>query len=365
MRLCNLFMILRKYTALVLAAIVILAATPSLAQTVSGTLPGRQGFSVFDGVALGVTYDKLVLTFLAPIDGTFDLTLDGGMHDPTYVTPTVTVVDGNGETVTSTLHPSTELSPDYVTFDVLQDMEYSITLEFSSVQSYAYLSWYVTSPLPVETDIFTGGPGNDRFNGGRGDDSLVGNGGDDTLKGGKGNDILIGGPDNDYLDGGKGSDFLKGGAGDDTLVGGPKKDSLHGGRGDDTLKGGKGNDFLKGGNGGNDILTGGKGEDLFIFGPLSDGWYLGHDGGHKIITDFEEGDRIMLEDENVEWPSSVADIIASVVVVVREGTHHYVYTLAPSRTVETFVLPGLTLETDVLLRSEDFLLESEYSETRE
>ena len=359
MRLCNLFMILRKHTALVLAAIVILAATPSLAQTtVSATLYGKQGFRILDGVASGFTYDKLVLTFLAPIDGTFYLTLNPAVmsdetYDLTYVTPTVTVVDGNGETVTSTLRPSTELSPDTVLFDVLQDMEYSITLEFSSVQSYVYLSWHVTPPLPAETDIFQGGPGNDRFNGGRGDDSLVGNGGDDTLKGGKGNDILIGGPGDDYLDGGKGSDRLLGGTDDDTLVGGPKKDYLMGGRGDDTLKGGKGNDILSGGNGGNDILTGGKGEDLFIFGPLADGYWLGNDDGHKIITDFEEGDRIMLEDENVEWPSSVADIIAS--VVVKESTHHYVYALAPD----------LTLETDVLLQSRDFVLESEYLENRE
>ena len=111
---------------------------------------------------------------------------------------------------------------------------------------------------------------------------------------------------------------------------------------DDVLFGGRGKDWLVGG-GGDNALTGGKGKDRFFFGPLKDedGYYGTWDDGHKIITDFERGDRIiLLLREEEEWPSSVADIIASVEV---EGTRH-VYTLAP----------GLTVETDVPLRSRDF-----------
>ena len=115
---------------------------------------------------------------------------------------------------------------------------------------------------------------------------------------------------------------------DDELFGGRGHDRMMGGSGDDVLKGGRGNDRLAGGSyssgGGNDTLTGGPGKDRFFFGPLKDddGYYLTWDDGHKIITDFERGDRIILMLREEEWPSSVADIIASVVV---EGTPPRLY----------------------------------------
>ena len=63
--------------------------------------------------------------------------------------------------------------------------------------------------------------------------------------------------------------------------------------------------------------------------------------GDKIITDFGNGaDRIVLRTEAFAWPS-VADIIAG---VVAQGDRYLVYTLSP----------GLTVETDVPLRPEDF-----------
>ena len=74
------------------------------------------------------------------------------------------------------------------------------------------------------------------------------NGGDDTVSGGDGNDTLMGGA---------GNDMLKGDAGDDTLMGGA----------------------------GNDELTGGLGNDTFQIDASAD---------YDMITDFRDGDRIML-----------------------------------------------------------------------
>ena len=71
----------------------------------------------------------------------------------------------------------------------------------------------------VESDIFSGGEGNDFLNasgsftpvtadGGAGDDILIGGAGDDMLTGGDGADLLIGGAGNDMLIGGNGADFF-------------------------------------------------------------------------------------------------------------------------------------------------------------
>ena len=148
-----------------------------------------------------------------------------------------------------------------------------------------------------------------------GADDLRGGGGADRLVGRRGNDKLFGKGGNDELRGGVGNDLLRGGAGDDVL---------YGGRGGDVLRGGVGNDVLHGGNG----------KDRFAFA-------LGN-SGHKVIADFEAGDTIALgaDPEGDSWPA-VADIVAG--AVVQDG--RYTYTLRP----------GLTVETNTLLRVEDFV----------
>ena len=143
------------------------------------------------------------------------------------------------------------------------------------------------------------------------------------LAGKQGDDLLAGKGGNDELRGGKGNDELHGGRGADTL---------YGGNGDDRLYGDRGADKLLGGNG-DDTYTGGPGADRFVF--------FSGETGDKIITDFGDGsDQIVLRTEAFAWPS-VADIIAG---VVAQGDRYLVYTLSP----------GLTVETDVPLRPEDF-----------
>ncbi|MGE3612046.1 MAG: Ig-like domain-containing protein, partial [Sulfurimonas sp.] len=93
---------------------------------------------------------------------------------------------------------------------------------------------------------------------------FAGSDGDD-LKGYAGNDLLIGGNDWDKLYGGLGDDNLYGQAGDDRLYGEEGNDVLVAGFGNDTLYGGEGNDFLSGGVG-NDVLEGGLGNDIYFFG---------------------------------------------------------------------------------------------------
>ncbi len=159
-----------------------------------------------------------------------------------------------------------------------------------------------------------------------GPDTLWGNGGDDVLIGKKGDDRLIGDGGNDELLGGKGADTLDGGPDDDLLLGGKGADTLDGGRGDDTLNGGRGDD----------TYTGDIGHDRFVF--------KSSHKGDKIITDFDVcfwSDYIVLTGGN--WPT-VADILAS---EEEDPAGYFVYRLRR----------GLTVETDVQLRAEDFVLE--------
>ena len=156
-------------------------------------------------------------------------------------------------------------------------------------------------------------------------DTLRGKGGDDVLVGKGGDDRLIGNGGNDELRGGKGADTLRGGADDDLLIGGKGADTLEGDWGDDTLNGGPGDD----------TYTGGIGSDRFVF--------KSSHKGDKIITDFDAclwRDYIVLTGGN--WPT-VADMLAS---EVEEPAGYFVYRLRRK----------LTVETDVPLRAEDFVV---------
>jgi Ca2+-binding RTX toxin-like protein len=77
----------------------------------------------------------------------------------------------------------------------------------------------------ADTDVLSGGGGNDFLFGRFGNDTLSGGTGEDNLDGGDGNDVLNGNEDNDVLNGGAGTDTLNGGAGDDTIDGGSGTDT--------------------------------------------------------------------------------------------------------------------------------------------
>jgi Ca2+-binding RTX toxin-like protein len=135
---------------------------------------------------------------------------------------------------------------------------------------------------------------NDVITGNEADNIIWGLNGDNILKGGDGNDRLVGGADKDILEGGNGNDLLGGTSGDDILRGGAGDDQLLGGYGDDVLEGGAGDDVLVGG-GDNDRLTGGAGADTFAHRSVLVNSY----GGHDVITDFADGDKITFDYINV------------------------------------------------------------------
>ena len=172
------------------------------------------------------------------------------------------------------------------------------------------------------------------------DDYIRGTNGNDTIEGRHGSDLIYGGDGNDHLYGDQLS--TRRSAGIDTLYGGNGKDRIqgkiaYGERGNDTLyaptlgnrnsdgdcdernpegaylNGGKGNDKLYGkwdkdtliGGAGNDTLKGHLGGDIMTGGSGSDTFHVGHadnlgDQGEctkerDVITDFEQGDRIVIE----------------------------------------------------------------------
>jgi len=199
-----------------------------------------------------------------------------------------------------------------------------------------------------------GNRGANRLSGGDGNDTLIGGKGNDILDGGNGNDTLIGGLDvrqqgEDVLD----TDVMTGGAGDDTyyvnqstdttvegvgggsdtvfvvtdrfdttsytlasncenleflgkvaingigndldntIQGNAANNNLEGKGGDDTLQGGAGIDTLTG-DGGNDFLVGGDGDDQFIY--VTDGAAFTTAAiGKDTLTDFDRSsDHIVL-----------------------------------------------------------------------
>ncbi|MDD3595660.1 calcium-binding protein [Sulfuricurvum sp.] len=112
-------------------------------------------------------------------------------------------------------------------------------------------------------DLLVGNNNTNVLFGSAGNDIIFGNGGNDTLYGLSGNDLLIGGEGNDNLLGGIGDDIIYGDNGNDTLKGDEGNDKLFGGKGNDTLLGGNGNDLLAGGEGTN-TLNGGSGNDTYL-----------------------------------------------------------------------------------------------------
>ncbi len=183
-------------------------------------------------------------------------------------------------------------------------------------------SWSQEGSLIVDTDesnILTGGAG---------DDAILGSGGDDTISGGDGNDTLIGGAGNDNLDGGASAgrgdavryDFETGGSGvsvdltkgtatdtfgdtdslsniqvvhgtdqADQIIGDTEDNGLYGHGGNDSIDGGSGSDFIDGGDGNDriaagdldDEIYGGSGDDTIDAGA-GDDYIEGNDGNDSI-----------------------------------------------------------------------------------
>jgi hypothetical protein len=224
---------LRTSTALITAAVLVLAATPSATAAVDasvgdGTLVLRSSgtdLNVVDVHFDGVDY--LVYNATSPLTvGTSCLPTDLG---------TVRCVGPIGAAV-------------------VHGAEGDDLIDLAGV------------PVPLTGD---GGPGDDalgsgtavaNLTGGEGEDALGGGLGDDRLEGGDGDDLLEGKSGSDTQTGGGGDDILEAHAGDDFMDGGAGADLLDGAEGEDSLDGGPGDDALAGGDGTNTVVPG-AGED--------------------------------------------------------------------------------------------------------
>ncbi|HYW18343.1 MAG TPA: CAP domain-containing protein [Nodularia sp. (in: cyanobacteria)] len=150
----------------------------------------------------------------------------------------------------------------------------------------------------IDSNIISGGDGNDTLNGGVGNDTLNGGLGNDILNGGAGIDTLIGGGGNDIYIVDTTTDTITelSGQGTDTIqssvtfslanlanieyltltgtaaingTGNAGNNVITGNSGNNTLTGNDGNDTLNGG-AGNDTLIGGGGNDIYIVDTTTD-----------------------------------------------------------------------------------------------
>lgn len=139
-----------------------------------------------------------------------------------------------------------------------------------------------------------------------------------VFEGGAGDDLMVavsarrndshefyGGPGNDTLIGNAGRATLDGGAGDDVIIGGTGFNRIYGGFGNDTITDGDRSSIIHTGPGRNSVTAGegdhvfhiGPGENIVTGGPGAVTYHIAY-GGVCRITDWTEGDRIVLEG----WP---------------------------------------------------------------
>ena len=118
----------------------------------------------------------------------------------------VTATDGDGDPIAGSV--TATLSPDPSTWHGTSGVD-THTTTATETALFGEDGNDILSGLNSQTDILSGG---------RGDDTLSGNSGDDKLYGGSGNDTLNGGAGADTMTGGSGADTLTGGTGADTFV---------------------------------------------------------------------------------------------------------------------------------------------------
>jgi Ca2+-binding RTX toxin-like protein len=107
---------------------------------------------------------------------------------------------------------------------------------------------------------------------------------------------------NNYLVGTDGADFIFGANMKEYILGGAGDDHLYGGKQADHIDGGCGDDFIYAGRAAS-VLTGGEGDDTFYFAQNVAGeQYKDGNRGTKVITDFDCGDKAVLDHFNqVTW----------------------------------------------------------------
>ncbi len=230
----------------------------------------------------------------------------------TYIVPTDTFSDADGEPLELSLAPNTSL-PDGISFDDDTGLFFgtpttlgseTITLiatdsASESTEDSFLLAVYNPIPIPSRTSRITGTNQNDYFdasgsnsrhrhNGLDGDDIILGSDGREVFLGGEGDDILLGNGGIDKLFGQKGNDLLDGGAGIDLLFGGDDADTF-------VLREGDGTDRIR-----DFVLAEGDrfALDNIEFGALTfidNEIHLGNevlakvfDGSGGIVTDFEQ-----------------------------------------------------------------------------
>ncbi|MGB3401418.1 MAG: transporter substrate-binding domain-containing protein, partial [Microcoleaceae cyanobacterium] len=156
-----------------------------------------------------------------------------------------------------------------------------------------------------DTNIIAGTPEDDNLEGGNLSEQIFGYQGSDLIVAQDGSDLVYGGQGNDTVQAGNGNDYVWGNAGNDWLNGNPGNDRINGGDGDDELYGGQGDDLLVGGMG-NNTVTGGVGEDQFV---LTSGL------SSNIITDFTDGEDMIVLEEGLTFEQLTIEPTANATVV--------------------------------------------------
>jgi Ca2+-binding RTX toxin-like protein len=319
-------------------------ATSPLVQVVGSD--GDDALTVTGTRSGGTLPNNSVLTFGDNDDDviTGNGAMSGGFGDDTFVpnagtSEIITGGPGSDDTVDYSSH-SSDLS---ITLDDIQNDGPVGTATPDNVDSDGDVENVIAGsgddsvsvlPATVQSNEFSGGPGDDSLASGPADDVLDGGLGDDVINGGTGNEavgdevtyakrsepvtVSLSGStgnngqagENDAISqvenarGGNGDDLLGGSSGINRLFGNLGDDAIEGQTGTDNLFGGAGDDSLNGGDG-NDIVDGGAGEDVVDGGGLDDFVFAGSgsdvvEGGVGVDTlDGGEGPDTVLARDGV------------------------------------------------------------------
>ncbi|MFM9940539.1 MAG: Ig-like domain-containing protein [Hyphomicrobiaceae bacterium] len=178
-----------------------------------------------------------------------------------------------------------------------------------------------------DSNVISGGAGNDTINGGTGDDLIFGG----TPSSGTSTSPHVSTvADNDLVHAGDGNDIVYGNSGDDQLWGDSGNDTLHGGKGNDMLSGGDGNDVLNGNSGndvihdgtGDDVVNGSSGDDTIIAGVGNDA-YTGGSGFDTL--DFSGAQGAMVIDVSKKTASGMGQDTFSGIESMLGSAHNDTY----------------------------------------